>query len=318
MVRWDDYYKPVFPSLSQRDEIIKRLHTLTNVENTVLRKTHEIARINSISLAQSLNEIVNSRHWQQNYKSTQFLEEEITELLKSSTLDQNDIFSAIQSIAKTLESAQNYIKDYYSLRSNVLNGFSLIPFNLFIYSDDQKDKEIAKDSDLDDDENANNESLDLDNSNELIYQPFQQDLIITDKNIIRDIKRNPDIIYQIDSFKFEEIVAELLKAQGYEVQVTQQTRDGGKDIRAIHKTLLGEFLYYVECKKNRKDKNVGVGFVRELYGVVLSDKATAGILVTTSFFTEPAQKFQKQNCYQIQLKDYYVLKDWIDKYNGNY
>jgi restriction system protein len=110
---------------------------------------------------------------------------------------------------------------------------------------------------------------------------------------------------------FEEVVADLLSRQGYEVTVTPASRDGGKDIYAAKKDIVGSFLYIVECKKYSPDDRVGVGLIRQLYGVVQAEKATAGIMATTSFFTKGAQEFQSRVAYQISLQDYFGIQKWL-------
>lgn len=142
------------------------------------------------------------------------------------------------------------------------------------------------------------------------------------KNIITDVVSVGDeflkyladtlkALYQISSRKFEEVVAELLARLGYDVTVTQASRDGGKDIYAAKKDSLGSFLYLVECKKYSPGNRVGVGLVRQLHGVVQAERATAGILATTSFFTRDARQFQAQVAYQMSLQDYLGIQEWL-------
>jgi restriction system protein len=56
---------------------------------------------------------------------------------------------------------------------------------------------------------------------------------------------------------------------------------------------------------------VGVEVVRELYGVVQVEKATAGIVATTSHFTKGAKDLQSQLSYQMSLKDYVDVQEWL-------
>jgi restriction endonuclease Mrr len=48
--------------------------------------------------------------------------------------------------------------------------------------------------------------------------------------------------------------------------------------------------------------------IRELYGTVMAKDASAGILVTTSFFQPGAAKLERQLEYRISLKDYLDLQ----------
>lgn len=139
------------------------------------------------------------------------------------------------------------------------------------------------------------------------------DIIYVNSELLNDLKSDPSLFYKLSSRRFEEVVAEILSRLGYEVNLTPATRDGGKDIYAAKKERLGNFLYIVECKKHSPKNHVGINIIRELYGVVQAEKATAGILVTTSYFTKPAEDFRDTIKYQLSLIDYIGLQKWINE-----
>ena len=129
--------------------------------------------------------------------------------------------------------------------------------------------------------------------------------------LIRELAKSPELLHHLDSRKFEELVAELLDREGLEVRLTPQSRDGGRDILAFYHTPVGKHLYLVECKRTQATSPVGVYVVRQLYGVVTQERATAGLVVTTSRFTSPAIAFAVALEYQIGLKDYEAVKHWL-------
>ena len=129
--------------------------------------------------------------------------------------------------------------------------------------------------------------------------------------LLRLIKTDPELLRKVSSRKFEEIVAELLSKQGYKVELTPATRDGGFDMYAARADGLGRFLYLVECKRYTPPSKVGVQVVRSLYGTVQQTKATAGIIATTSFFTSSAKDFQNEIKHQISLRDFFEIKKWL-------
>jgi HJR/Mrr/RecB family endonuclease len=103
--------------------------------------------------------------------------------------------------------------------------------------------------------------------------------------LLASLSRNPRLVHEIEPRAFEELIAELLTRDGLEVTLTRRTRDGGRDILAFADSPIGRHLYYVECKRYAPSRPVDVSLVRQLYGVVEADRATAGLLVTTSRFT---------------------------------
>ncbi|MFA4830038.1 MAG: restriction endonuclease [Thermodesulfovibrionales bacterium] len=87
--------------------------------------------------------------------------------------------------------------------------------------------------------------------------------------------------------EFEEFIGEAYKSQGYQVEEKGGSgADGGIDLILRKK---GEMVL-VQCK-HWEAEQVGVKIVRELYGVVASEGATKGILVTTGYFTRDAELF---------------------------
>ena len=93
-------------------------------------------------------------------------------------------------------------------------------------------------------------------------------------------------------YEFEEYIAAFFKEKGFEVQQTDYSHDGGIDIIAICNEPFFCGKYVIQCKKYT-DTLVGQPVIRDLYGVVMSENANKGILITTSDFTEDAQTFAK-------------------------
>ncbi|MEX0718158.1 MAG: restriction endonuclease [Planctomycetaceae bacterium] len=100
-----------------------------------------------------------------------------------------------------------------------------------------------------------------------------------------------DSIRELSWSDFERLLAEAFRRQGYLVEHAGDAGpDGGVDLR-LRKA--GETTL-VQCKHWRSVK-VGVKIVRELYGVVASERATAGIIVATGEFTPDASDFAERN-----------------------
>jgi restriction system protein len=88
---------------------------------------------------------------------------------------------------------------------------------------------------------------------------------------------------------FEKLVGEVYRQRGYRVEERGgEGADGGIDLVLRH----GDEIILVQCK-HWKARQVGVATVRELYGVVVSENATRGILVTSGQFTPDACAFAK-------------------------
>ena len=136
------------------------------------------------------------------------------------------------------------------------------------------------------------------------------------EELIRYLSKHPELLYELDSRKFEELVAELFRDMGFSVEVTPRTRDGGRDIQALRSNELGKSLYLIECKRYARTRKVGIEPVRGLYGVIQSERATMGIIATTSSFTSDAIDFATPLQYQLSLRDFEALKQWLEGFKG--
>ncbi|MCA6477863.1 MAG: restriction endonuclease [Chitinophagaceae bacterium] len=94
---------------------------------------------------------------------------------------------------------------------------------------------------------------------------------------------------------FEHLLRELFEKEfstnGGEVRVTQASRDGGVDAIAFDPDPIRGGKIVIQAK--RYTNTVGVSSVRDLYGTVMNEGATKGILVTTSDFGPDAYEFVK-------------------------
>lgn len=94
---------------------------------------------------------------------------------------------------------------------------------------------------------------------------------------------------------FEHLLRELFEKEfsgnGGEVKVTQASRDGGVDAVAFDPDPIRGGKIVIQAK--RYTNTVGVSAVRDLYGTVMNEGATKGILVTTADYGPDAYEFAK-------------------------
>jgi restriction system protein len=143
------------------------------------------------------------------------------------------------------------------------------------------------------------------------FTEFVSNVKFVNSRILDNVRHDPSLLYSIDSRDFELLVAELLSEQGFRVDVTRSSRDGGVDMWIAENRSIGSFRYLVECKKYSAENKVGVKIVREVFGTLQASRATAGLIVTTSYFTRDAKEFAEQVRYQLSLRDYVDIRKWL-------
>jgi len=142
---------------------------------------------------------------------------------------------------------------------------------------------------------------------------LQLSSIVNDK-LIEYFLKNPTHLRSMKPRDFEQLIAELFDAFGFAVELTQSTRDNGRDIIAIGNENIAASKYLIECKRYAESNKVGIQPVRSLYGVVNDERATKGILVTTSSFTAPAEEFLQRNKWVLEGRAFDGIMAWLREY----
>lgn len=114
----------------------------------------------------------------------------------------------------------------------------------------------------------------------------------------------------LSGIDFENICQDLLEKMGFSTERTKATGDGGIDIIAYNDQALISGKYIIQCK--RYAGSVGEPIIRDLYGVITSERANKGILMTTGHFTKHAISFAQGK--PLELIDGAKMQELIEKY----
>jgi hypothetical protein len=134
--------------------------------------------------------------------------------------------------------------------------------------------------------------------------------------LIDALVKQPELMYKLSTRKFEELVAELYEREGFEVELTQASKDGGVDIYVVQRAPWGSSLTIVDCKRKRADRPVKVGLIRQLYGTVMEKNASVGVMATTSYFTKGAKALQEEHPHRLGLQDFISIQDMLKRAQG--
>jgi restriction system protein len=120
-------------------------------------------------------------------------------------------------------------------------------------------------------------------------------------------------LLELSPRQFECVVERTYAEMGYNTSLTAPQKDGGRDILACREAPSKREHLRIECKRYRTP--VPIHFARALLGVVSSEKANKGVLVTSGGFTQPTRKFAEQNP-RIELIDGSSLVELMNEYLG--
>lgn len=111
--------------------------------------------------------------------------------------------------------------------------------------------------------------------------------------------------------KFEQLTAEFLDRNGYKVELGPGRGDDGVDVRAwSREDDQSKPLIIVQCK--RQKASVDKPIIKSLYADVIHEKATSGLLVTTSRLSVGAEQTRTARAYPIDVADRVTLAKWLE------
>ncbi|MGH2568059.1 MAG: restriction endonuclease, partial [Bacteroidota bacterium] len=117
---------------------------------------------------------------------------------------------------------------------------------------------------------------------------------ISSYDVVNELSESSNLA-AMDWEDFEHLIREVFEKEfaqsGGEVKVTQASRDGGVDAVAFDPDPLRGGKIVIQAK--RYTNTVSVSAVRDLYGTVMNEGATKGILVTTADYGPDAYEFAK-------------------------
>lgn len=114
----------------------------------------------------------------------------------------------------------------------------------------------------------------------------------------------------LSGIEFENVCQVLVEKMGFSTKTTKASGDGGIDLIAFNHQPLLSGKYIIQCK--RYAGSVSEPIIRDLYGVVMSERANKGILMTTGHFTKSAIAFATGK--PLELIDGPALKSLMNQY----
>lgn len=127
-----------------------------------------------------------------------------------------------------------------------------------------------------------------------------------------DLLRSGRLLSELSWRGFEELIGTLLESEGWSVNVTRPSKDGGIDVIATkHDSVIGEVRSLWQAKKYGLNNKVALSEVRELSAVRDDAKATKAVIVTTSHLTRGAIEWVKRDLYRLSYKDREQIERWV-------
>lgn len=127
------------------------------------------------------------------------------------------------------------------------------------------------------------------------------------KELIINVKENPQVIDRVSGPDFEKLIFTYFKDTGVNISKSNSSKDYGYDF--ILSNWEGFTKTVVEVKKYNKNSKVSVNTIQQIIGAMNMYEADHGIIITTSEFTASAREFASSMKRKIELWDINYLTE---------
>ncbi len=124
------------------------------------------------------------------------------------------------------------------------------------------------------------------------------------------LSEKPEYLNKLSWREFEILIYELLRKQGFGVELGPGTGDGGVDIRMLQRNPIGDILTAVQVKRYRPDRKIKLQAVQALHGAALADNLQSSIFVTTSDYLPSARNFAARQNVPMKLLTSADVRRW--------
>lgn len=134
-----------------------------------------------------------------------------------------------------------------------------------------------------------------------------------DQRFIDYLERNFDRIGDIHWRKFEGLAGEFFEREGFRVDLGPGRNDDGIDLRIFPREASEKVppLIVVQCK--RQKEKIGKTLLKSVYADVLHEKASSGLIVTSSYLAPGTETMRVARDYPVEAADRETLQTWVAK-----
>ena len=119
--------------------------------------------------------------------------------------------------------------------------------------------------------------------------------------LFRYFENDPARLLKLNWRQFEILVYELLRNQGFTVELGPGGADGGIDITMLQTDPIGDILTAVQVKRYRPDRKIDLQAVQALHGGAVADGMAKSAFVTTSAYSPSAERFASRENVTMDL-----------------
>jgi len=130
--------------------------------------------------------------------------------------------------------------------------------------------------------------------------------------IFEHFRNDPTKLYNLEHRKFEVLISEIFRNQGFRTELGKGVGDGGIDVKLFKKDEIDEIVNLVQVKRYKPTLPIKLEAVSSLSAIVNQENANRGLFVTTSRYLPVAKEFAARENTKLTLADSSHVQLWCE------
>lgn len=150
-----------------------------------------------------------------------------------------------------------------------------------------------------------------------LLQQTQRRVIPFAQGMLRKLKAQQDDLFELSQKEFENLVSQMFKSFGFEIEVSGLTKDGGIDLFVFGIQSSDNHPWLVECKRYQQGKRLSVEPVMSLYKSSSAEYQVRNslIAITSSIYAyDFATAHLARSRWELSSTGYATVLKWLGSY----
>ena len=142
---------------------------------------------------------------------------------------------------------------------------------------------------------------------------IKPDFIDIHHEVFEHFENNPHHFQKLNGWDFQVLIYEVLRNQGFRVELGPRSGDGGIDMRMYQRDPIGDILTAVQVKRYRADRKIELEAVQALHGARMAERMGGSMFVTTSDYLPSSTKFAARKNVSMALRNSRDVLEWCEQ-----
>lgn len=139
---------------------------------------------------------------------------------------------------------------------------------------------------------------------------IRPDFIDIHHEVFQYFQHHPNHLQKLTGWDFQVLIYEVLRNQGFRVELGPPSGDGGIDVTMHQRDPIGDILTAIQVKRYRPDRKIKLEAIQALHGAKMAEGMDNSMFVTTSDYLPSSRSFAARTNVSMTLRTSVDVLEW--------